>query len=120
MSTDTRERTYRCDAPTHVALAGAERDGPAVLNAIGVLVTMLDTATGRAVDFLLPVATGYVTAAMNVRLLRPAPFAGDLLVCSGEVGRRAQRLMLASARVLHSDHRVIATAGATCLLRSSS
>ncbi len=165
MSTDTRERTYRWDDPTPVAMAGIERDGLTVLQAIGagtlplppalktlgiqpidanpgrvsfgldlgefhlnpfgivhggVLAAMLDTAMGCAVHSLLPAATNYVTAELSVRFLRPALLAGSPLVCTGHVVHRAKSSMVASARVLDSDHRVIASAGATCMLRRPS
>ncbi len=85
----------------------------------GVLAALMDTAMGCAVHSLLPVAVGYVTGELNVRFLRPASPAAGLLVCTGEVVHQGKNTMIASARILDSDERVIAIAGATCFIRSS-
>lgn len=83
----------------------------------GVLATILDTAMGCAVHSLLPVAVGYVTSEMNVRFLRPALPTSGRLVCTGEVVHPGKSTMVASARIVDAEQRVIAIAGATCNLR---
>ena len=83
----------------------------------GVLAAVLDTAMGCAVHSLLPPAVGYVTAELNVRFLRPALVAGGPLVCRGEVDHQGRSTMVASARILDADDRLIALAGSTCLVR---
>lgn len=83
----------------------------------GVLATMLDTAMGCAVHSLLPAAVGYVTSEMNVRFLRPALLSSGRLLCTGEVVHPGRNTMIASARVVDADQRVIAIAGCTCNLR---
>jgi uncharacterized protein (TIGR00369 family) len=85
----------------------------------GVLAAMLDTAMGCAVHSLLPAGTAYVTGEMNVRFLRPALVSGSPLVGTGEVVHPGRTSMVASARIVDADDRVIAVAGATCLVRSS-
>lgn len=86
----------------------------------GVLATMLDTAMGCAVHSLLPAAVAYVTGEMNVRFLRPALLAAGPLFCIGEVVHPGKSSMVASARIVDAQERVIAIAGATCLVRRSS
>jgi uncharacterized protein (TIGR00369 family) len=83
----------------------------------GVLAALLDTAMGCAVHSLLPVAVAYVTGEMNVRFLRPAVVSGSPLVCTGEVVHPGRTSMVTSAQVVDADERVIAVAGATCLVR---
>ena len=83
----------------------------------GVLAAMLDTAMGCAVHSLLPPATGYVTGEMNVRFLRPGLLSTGSLVCTGEVVHAGTSTMVAQARVVDEQDRVIAIAGATCLVR---
>ncbi|CUR56183.1 putative Phenylacetic acid degradation-related protein [metagenome] len=83
----------------------------------GVLGALMDTAMGCAVHSVLPAAVGYVTGELNVRFLRPAVLAGGPLLCTGEVVHRGTSAMVASARTLDADGRLIAIAGATCLVR---
>ncbi len=83
----------------------------------GVLAALLDTAMGCAVHSLLPPAVGYVTGELNVRFLRPAVLTSGPLACTGEVVHPGRSSMVASAQVTDADDRVIAIAGATCLVR---
>ena len=83
----------------------------------GVLAAMLDTAMGCAVHSLLPAATGYVTGELNVRFLRPGLLSTGSLVCTGAVVHAGASSMVAEARVVDEGDRVIALAGATCLVR---
>ncbi len=83
----------------------------------GVLTTMLDTAMGCAVHSLLPAAVGYLTSELNVRFLHPALLTAGPLVCTGEVVHQGKSTMTASARIDDAEGRVIAFAGATCLVR---
>jgi uncharacterized protein (TIGR00369 family) len=83
----------------------------------GVLAAMLDTAMGCAVHSLLPAATGYVTGELNVRFLRPGLLSRGSLVCTGTVVHAGTSTMVAEARVVDDRDRVIAVAGATCLVR---
>lgn len=83
----------------------------------GVLTTMLDTAMGCAVHSLLPAAVGYLTSELNVRFLRPALLTSGPLVCTGEVVHQGNSTAIASARIVDVNERLIAVAGATCLLR---
>jgi uncharacterized protein (TIGR00369 family) len=85
----------------------------------GVLAALLDTAMGCAVHSLLPAAVSYVTGEMNVRFLRPAVLAGTPLTCAGEVVHAGRTSMVTSARIADANDRVIALAGATCLVRRS-
>lgn len=85
----------------------------------GVLVALMDTAMGCAVHSLLPAAIGYVTGELNVRFLRPVLPAAGPLVCTGGVVHQGKSTMIASARIFDADGRVMAIAGATCLVRNS-
>ena len=81
------------------------------------LAALLDTAMGCAVHSLLPAAVGYVTGELNVRFLRPAVLTAGTALCTGEVVHKGRTTMVASARVVDEGGRVIAIAGATCLVR---
>jgi uncharacterized protein (TIGR00369 family) len=83
----------------------------------GVLTTMLDTAMGCAVHSLLPASVGYLTSELNVRFVRPALLTSGLLVCTGEVVHQGNATAIAAARIVDVNERLIAVAGATCLLR---
>jgi uncharacterized protein (TIGR00369 family) len=83
----------------------------------GVLAAVMDTAMGCAAHSLLPAAVGYVTGELNVRFLRPALLAGGPLLCTGVVDHQGRSTMVASARIVDADERVIALAGSTCLVR---
>jgi uncharacterized protein (TIGR00369 family) len=83
----------------------------------GVLAALVDTAMGCAVHSLLPAAVGYVTGELNVRFLRPAVVTAAPLTCTGEVVHQGSTTMVTSARIFDADGRVIAVAGATCLVR---
>jgi uncharacterized protein (TIGR00369 family) len=83
----------------------------------GVLAALMDSAMGCAVHSLLPAAVGYVTSELNVRFVRPALATGGPLVCVGEVVHPGRTTMVASARVVDEQDRLIATAGSTCLVR---
>jgi uncharacterized protein (TIGR00369 family) len=72
---------------------------------------------GCAVHWLLPPAVGYVTGELNVRFLRPAVLGAGPLVCTGDVVHQGRSTMVASAQVVDASGRVIAIAGATCLVR---
>jgi uncharacterized protein (TIGR00369 family) len=54
---------------------------------------------------------------MNVRFLRPALLSGGALVCTGEVVNQGRTTMVATARIVDAQERIIAIAGATCLVR---
>ncbi len=83
----------------------------------GVLAAILDTAMGCAVHSLLPPAVGYVTGELNVRFLRPVLLTAGPLACTGEVVHQGRSTMVATGRVLDADERIVAIAGATCLVR---
>jgi uncharacterized protein (TIGR00369 family) len=83
----------------------------------GVLAALVDTAMGCAVHSLLPPAVGYVTGELNLRFLRPALLTAGPLSCTGEVVHQGRTTMVTSARIVDADDRVIALAGATCLVR---
>jgi uncharacterized protein (TIGR00369 family) len=74
---------------------------------------------GCAVHSLLPAAAGYLTSELNVRFLRPVLLTAGTLVCTGEVVHQGRTTMIASARIVDGDERLIAIAGATCLVRRS-
>jgi uncharacterized protein (TIGR00369 family) len=83
----------------------------------GVLAALLDTAMGCAAHSLLPPAVGYVTGELNVRFLRPAVVTAGPLECVGKVVHQGRTTMVTEGRVTDPEGRVIAIAGATCLVR---
>jgi len=85
----------------------------------GVLAALMDTAMGCAVHSVLPPAVAYVTGELNVRFLRPAVVSGGPLVCAGEIVHQGRSAVVTSARITDAGDKVIAIAGATCLVRPS-
>jgi uncharacterized protein (TIGR00369 family) len=82
----------------------------------GVLAALLDTAMGCAVHSLLPAGSGYLTAELNVRYLRPVLLGSGSLLCVGHVVRPGRRSMVVQARIVEDSGREVAIAGATCLV----
>ena len=78
----------------------------------GVLATLADEAMAHAVMCLLEEGQSLVTAEMNIRYLRAAdPNKPGELIAKAGVIKPGRRLMVAEARVLHSDGRLLAVAG---------
>jgi uncharacterized protein (TIGR00369 family) len=82
----------------------------------GVLATLLDTATGCAVQSTLPAGTGYTSVDLSTKFLRPVTVDSGLLRCDGAVISRGRRTVLAEARLTDAGGRLAAHATSTCML----
>lgn len=118
MSTDTRQRTYDWDDSAPTAFAGLDQDGLSVLRAIGAGEPPLPPAVRTLGIEPFGIIHGGVPAAVMDTAMG-ALLTGGPLVCTGEVVHQAASTMVASARIVDADERVIAIAGATCPVRRS-
>lgn len=82
----------------------------------GLAATLLDSASGCAVQSRLPAGTGYATLDLNVSYLRPITTATGELRCIGRVTSLGRTVAFAHAEVLDPADRTLATASATCLI----
>ncbi len=82
----------------------------------GVLATLLDSATGCAVQSTLPAGVGYTSVDLSTKFLRPVTVDSGLLRCEGTVLSRGRRTALAEARLTDASGRLAAHATSTCLL----
>jgi len=83
----------------------------------GVLVALLDTSMGCAVQSHLPAYTGYVTLDLSTQFLRIVNERTGTLRCVGSALPVLAGTNDAVARVEDADGRVMATARSTCLIR---
>jgi len=83
----------------------------------GVLVALLDTSMGCAVQSHLPAYTGYVTLDLSTQFLRIVNERTGTLRCVGSALPVLAGTTDAVARVEDADGRVMATARSTCLIR---
>jgi uncharacterized protein (TIGR00369 family) len=82
----------------------------------GVLATLLDTATGCAVQSTLPAGMGYTSVDLSTKFLRPVTIDSGLLRCQGVMISRGRRTALAEARLTDAGDRLVAHATSTCML----
>jgi uncharacterized protein (TIGR00369 family) len=82
----------------------------------GVLATLLDTATGCAVQSTLPAGFGYTSLDLTTKFLRPVTVDSGLLRCVGTVLSRGRRTALAEARITDAAGQFVAYATSSCLI----
>ncbi|NUS52125.1 MAG: PaaI family thioesterase [Nocardioidaceae bacterium] len=82
----------------------------------GVFATLLDSAAGCAVHSTLPAGSGYTSVDLNVKFVRGITAATGRVVAEGVVVNRGRRLVLAEARLVDGDGRLLATATSSCLV----
>ena len=82
----------------------------------GILATLLDTATGCAVQSTLPAGVGYTSLDLTTRFLRPVTVASGALRCEGTALSRGRTTALAEARLTDGKGRLVAHATSSCLL----
>ncbi len=82
----------------------------------GLAATLLDTATGCAIQTRLPAGAGYATLNLAVNYLRPITAETGRVRCSGKVVSMGRTVAVAEADVADESGRVLARATATCLL----
>lgn len=82
----------------------------------GVYATLLDSATGCAVQSILPPGTGYTSLDLSVKFLRPVTVDTGKVRAVGTVVTSGRRTALAQAELLDSTDRLLAHATSTCLI----
>jgi uncharacterized protein (TIGR00369 family) len=98
----------------------AVEPGPQHYNPIGMVhgglaATLIDSATGCAVHTTLPTGTGYTTADVQVRFVRPITLDTGRIECIGEVVHRGRTLATAAAKVVAGE-RLLAHGTASVLI----
>jgi uncharacterized protein (TIGR00369 family) len=85
----------------------------------GLAATILDTATGCAVQSTLPAGVGYTTLELNVNFTRPMTRETGRVLCRGEVVHRGGRVATAEARLIAEETgKLLAHGTSTCLILS--
>ena len=82
----------------------------------GLAATLLDTATGCAIQTRLPAGAGYATLNLAVNYLRPITTDTGAIRCVGKVVSMGRTVAVSEAEVIDESERVLARATATCLL----
>ena len=82
----------------------------------GLAATLLDSATGCAVQSRLAAGVGYATLNLAVNYLRPITTETGLLRCVGKVVSMGRTVAVSEADVVDESERVLAQATATCLI----
>jgi uncharacterized protein (TIGR00369 family) len=81
----------------------------------GVQALLAKSAAAAAVQSTAPHGTGYTALDVKINFLRAVPADGRELQATGTVLHRGKRLAIATAEVLHGDHRVAVLTGTTAL-----
>ena len=82
----------------------------------GLAATLLDTATGCAIQTRLPAGTGYATLNLAVNYLRPITTETGPVRCMGTVVSIGRTVAVSEANVVDGSERVLARGTATCIL----
>ncbi len=82
----------------------------------GLAATLLDSATGCAVQSQLPAGTGYATLNLAVSFTRPISSATGEVRCVGRVVSMGRTVAVSEAKILDSSDKTLALATATCLI----
>src|ERR1700726_1285808 len=87
----------------------------------GVMVTLLDSALGCAVQSMLPAGTSYTTLELKVNYLRPVTVKTGTIYAEGKIIHLGGRIATAEARVTDAAGKLYAHGTTTCIiLRPSS
>jgi uncharacterized protein (TIGR00369 family) len=78
----------------------------------GITATVLDTAMGSLVNYLLPEGLGAVTNQLNIHYL--APGTGESIRCKAEIIHQGSKTMVISGEAYRSDGKKIAYARGHC------
>ena len=82
----------------------------------GLAATLLDTATGCAVQSTLPAGTGYATLNLAINYIRPLTITTGTVRCIGKIISVGRRVAVSEADIVADSGRVMAHAVATCIL----
>jgi uncharacterized protein (TIGR00369 family) len=86
----------------------------------GLAATLLDSATGCAVQSKLPAGTGYATLNLAVNYLRPVTAGSGKVRCIGRVVSLGRTVALSEGELTDSTDRLLARATSTCIIISPS
>lgn len=82
----------------------------------GVYATLLDSATGCAVQSVLPAGVGYTSLDLNVKFLRRMTSDTGKVRAIGTVLNQGRRTALAQAELFDAQDRLLAHATSSCML----
>lgn len=82
----------------------------------GLAASLLDTATGCAVQSRFPAGTGYATLNLAVNYLRPVTKGSGDLLCIGRDVSLGRTVAVSEGELTDSSDRIIARAAATCII----
>ena len=82
----------------------------------GFAMTLIDSATGCAVQTLLPAGTGYGTIETKAHLTRAIRHDTGMLTCEGKVVHSGGRIATAEAHVTGPDGKLYAHGTSTCMI----
>ncbi len=82
----------------------------------GLAATLLDSATGCAVQSKLPAGTGYATLNLAINYLRPVTTESGDLRCIGRVVSLGRTVAVSEGELTDSSDRIVARAMATCII----
>jgi uncharacterized protein (TIGR00369 family) len=82
----------------------------------GVISTLCDSASGCAVQSLLPAGTYYTSLDLSVKFLRAVGSGAGRLTCTGTVTHLGGRSALAEARLTGTDGKLYASATSSCMI----
>ncbi|MGI5459817.1 PaaI family thioesterase [Streptomyces sp. CA-249302] len=82
----------------------------------GIYATMLDSATGCAVQSILPQGMGYTSLDLTVKFLRPITADTGKVRAVGSVLNSGRRTALAEAKLFDPADRLLAHATSSCML----
>ena len=83
----------------------------------GLAATLLDSATGCAVQTTLPVGTGYTTIELKANFIRPITHDTGRILCEAEVVHRGATIATAEGRIhAEGSGKLLAHGTSTCLI----
>jgi uncharacterized protein (TIGR00369 family) len=82
----------------------------------GLAATLLDSATGCAINTMMPAGIIFTTLEMKINYVRPVRSGTGLLRCEARVIHAGSRVATAQGRVTGADGKLYAHGTATCML----
>ncbi|WP_299982785.1 PaaI family thioesterase [Desulfobacula sp.] len=95
--------------------------GPHHLNAMGVVqggvtASILDAATGCAIQTLLETGMRFATMDLNVKYIKPVQADGSILFAEGRTLHVSNRIGMAEGTLKNKNGKLYACASATCMI----
>jgi len=82
----------------------------------GLAATLLDTATGCAINAMMPAGRVFTTLEMKVNYVRPITADAGVIRCEGTVIHAGSRVATAEGRIVDKTGKLYAHGTATCML----